>query len=274
MEASTVKPAVALDRRQFPNYYFLGVLMNFAKLVAWLLLAVSPSLAQLIPKPPSSAKVFNDVDQMSGWVGCDKCANGVRATFWFKQNVSSPSLDGRSMLGYIKGGYKLWADDLFVKEFGDQRNKNHILWSTTFKWNAPKIRQPNGRYVVQAIEFDTLFLDNGYKYWFGTQCGYAHGTWDLWNMSGRYWEHLSLPCQKWAPGSWHNVTWYLERDPVKKYVHFVTLQVDGKQYYINRWMRAVGVAAGHNFKVQWEQDTDMYGDPWYMWVDKMKVTLW
>ena len=70
------------------------------------------------------------------------------------------------------------------------------------------------------------------------------------------------------------MTWYLERDPVKKYVHFVTLQVDGKQYYINRWMRAVGVANDHNFKVQWEQDTDIYGDPWYMWVDKMKVTLW
>src|SRR5207237_9382538 len=97
-------------------------------------------------------------------------------------------------------------------------------------WFKQNVRQePNWSYVVQAMEFDTLFLDNGFKYWFGTQCSYGHGTWDLWNTKGHYWQHLTVPCHKWAPGSWHTVTWYLERDPNKKYVHFVVLQVDGIQ---------------------------------------------
>ena len=146
--------------------------------------------------------------------------------------------------------------------------------SLNFMWNAPKTKQSNGNYVVQAMEFDTLFLDNGFKYWFGTQCSYGHGTWDLWNTKGHYWQHLTVPCHKWAPGSWHNVTWYLERDPNKKYVHFVVLQVDGTQYKIDKWMPATGVARGHNFKIQWEQDTDVNGDPWYMWIDQVNTTIW
>src|SRR5581483_6197772 len=134
----------------------------------------------LIPTPPSSAKTWTNVDQVGGWHGCDKCANGVTATFWFKQGVSSPSLDGSSMLGYIKGGYQRWADDLFVKEFGDQRWADHVRFDITFRWTAPKTKQPNGRYVVQGMEFDTLFLDDSFKYWFGTQCSYGSGWWDVW----------------------------------------------------------------------------------------------
>ncbi len=57
---------------------------------------------------------------MSGWIGCSACANGTTATYWFKQWVGSPSLDGKSMAAYIKGSYGAWADDLFVYKLGDQ----------------------------------------------------------------------------------------------------------------------------------------------------------
>ena len=144
----------------------------------------------------------------------------------------------------------------------------------SFQWNAPKTKQSNGRYVVQAIEFDSLFLDDGFNYMFGTQCSYGSGYWDIWNNTERYWQHTSVRCQKWGPGSWHKVTWYLERDPVKRYIHYAVLQVDDVQYKIDKWLPAVGVAPNHDFKVQWEQDTDLYGDPWYMWMDKLKVTIW
>src|SRR5437667_7029068 len=97
----------------------------------------------LIPKPPSGAKVFSNIDQMTGWIACSACANGTVATYWYKQNVSSPSLDGRAMQTYIKGAYGQWADDLFVKILGDQTWAKHILWSMSFLWNAPKTRQAN-----------------------------------------------------------------------------------------------------------------------------------
>ncbi|HET7207175.1 MAG TPA: hypothetical protein VFI95_11425, partial [Terriglobales bacterium] len=95
----------------------------------------------LVPIPPSNAKYFNNVDQMSGWIACSACAqSGTASSYWFKQWVSSPSLDGKSMQSYIKGSYGAWADNLFVKKFGDQTWARHIEYSTNFLWNAPKTK--------------------------------------------------------------------------------------------------------------------------------------
>ena len=64
------------------------------------------------------------------------------------------------------------------------------------------------------------------------------------------------------------------RDRSTKYVHFVALRVDGKEFKLDKWMPAAAVRSGHNFKFQWEQNTDLHGDPWYMWVDKLSVAVW
>jgi len=74
----------------------------------------SVSTTGLIPKPPSTAKVFSNIDQMNGWIACSVCANDTPAIYWFKQGISSPSLDGNAMQTYVKGDYKTWADNLFV----------------------------------------------------------------------------------------------------------------------------------------------------------------
>lgn len=229
----------------------------------------------LVPIPPSNAKYFNNVDQMSGWTACSACAqSGTASSYWFKQWVASPSLDGKSMQSYIKGSYGAWADNLFVKKFGDQTWARHIEYSTNFLWNAPKTRQGNGAYVVQAIEFDARMLIGNFKYLFGTQCNYAHGTWDIWSNTGRYWQHTAIPCQKWGPNSWHKVTWYFTLDSNTKYLHYAALKVDGKEYKVDKWLAAGAVPYNKEFLIQFEQDTDQNGDPWYLWTDKTQVVLW
>jgi len=227
----------------------------------------------LIPAPPSNAKFFNNIDNMTGWIGCTVCANGPVAQYWMKQFVSSPSLDGSGIEAWI-GGYVPWADDLFVKKFGPQNWANHIEYTMNFQWNASKTRQSNGAYVVQAVEFDAYFSTNGFKYMFGSQCDYATGHWDIWNNTGRYWQHTSVACARFGPGQWHKVTWYLTRDQNTKYLHYVALQVDGTQYSINTWVPAVGSSWGDDFGVQFQQDTDSAGDPWYEWVDKVNAAIW
>lgn len=229
----------------------------------------------LIPKPPSNAKLFNGIDQMSGWIACSACANsGTASSYWFKQWVRNPSLDGASMQTYIKGSYDSWADDLFVKKFGDQTWARNIEFSMNFLWNAPKTKQSNGRYVVQAIEFDARMLIGEFKYLFGTQCNYAYGTWDIWSNTGYKWEHTALPCQKWAPNSWHKVTWYFTIDDNHKSLHYVAVRVDGVDYKVDKWMAAGSVPYNKEFLVQFEQDTDQNGDPWYLWADNIQVALW
>lgn len=235
----------------------------------------SSTSSGLIPRPPSTAKYFNNIDQMSGWIKCSACTQaGTASSYWFKQWVSSPSLDGHSMQTYIKGSYDAWADDLFVKKFGDQTWARHIEFSMNFLWNAPKTKQANGRYVVQAIEFDARMLIGDFKYLFGTQCNYAYGTWDIWSNMGWSWQHTSVPCQKWGPNTWHKVTWYFTIDNTHKYLHYVALEVDGKQYSVNRTVAAGAVPYNKEFLIQFEQDTDQNGDPWYLWADRIQVALW
>jgi hypothetical protein len=171
-------------------------------------------------------------------------------------------------------GYVPWADDLFVRKFGDQDWANHIEYTMSFMWNASKTKQPNGAYVVQALEFDTYFSTNGFKYMFGSECNYAGGYWDIWNNTGRYWQHTSVPCNKFGPGQWHKLTWYVSRDQSTKYLHYVALQVDNTQYKIDAWVPAVATSWGDDFGVQFQQDTDSAGDPWYEWVDKVNAAIW
>ncbi len=235
----------------------------------------STSSSGLIPAPPSNAKYFNNVDQMSGWIACSACAQaGTASSYWFRQWVGSPSLDGKSMESYIRGSYGAWADNLFVKKFGDQTWARHIEYSTNFLWNAPRTRQGNGAYVVQAIEFDARMLIGNFKYLFGTQCNYGHGTWDIWSNTGRYWQHTAIPCQKWGPNTWHKVTWYFTIDSNTKYLHYAALKVDGTEYRVDKWVAAGPVPYNKEFLIQFEQDTDLNGDPWYLWTDKTQVALW
>jgi len=235
----------------------------------------STSSSGLIPAPPSNAKYFNNVDQMSGWIACSACAqSGTASSYWFRQWVGNPSLDGKSMESYIRGSYGAWADNLFVKKFGDQTWARHIEYSTNFLWNAPRTRQGNGAYVVQAIEFDARMLIGNFKYLFGTQCNYGHGTWDIWSNTGRYWQHTAIPCQKWGPNTWHKVTWYFTIDSNTKYLHYAALKVDGTEYRVDKWVAAGPVPYNKEFLIQFEQDTDLNGDPWYLWTDKTQVALW
>jgi hypothetical protein len=141
---------------------------------AYLTVNIGGSGGGLIPVPPSYAKFFSNIDNMTGWIGCTVCANGPAGQYWMKQFVSNPSLDGSGIEAWI-GGYVPWADDLFVKKFGDQDWANHIEYTMSFMWNAFRTKQPNGAYVVQALEFDTYFSTNGFKYMFGSECDYAGG---------------------------------------------------------------------------------------------------
>ena len=232
----------------------------------------------LIPTPPSWAKTWTEIEEKTGWKSCGACAGNVSGsgpvtTFWFKQWITSPALSGKSMEGYI-GGYVPYANDLFYYYLGPQNGANHAVWSASFLWNAPKVYNSDGKYVIQAMEFDSYFSQAGFKYMFGSQCDFMRQTWDIWNNTGNYWQHTGVTCKGFAPNQWHTITWFIERDPVKKYLHYAALKVDATEYKINIWVPAVGTNWGDSFGVQWQQDSDRFGNPWYEWVDKIKASVW
>ena len=240
--------------------------------------AASFTTGSLIPAPPSSAKTWHNIEERSGWSGCGACAGnpsgtGPKGNFWFKQGVSSPSLDGNSMETYI-GGWVPWADNVFGYHFGPQSWANHIIYTAHFLWNAPKTRSADGNYVVQAVEFDAFLFTNGFKYMFGTQCDYLGGYWGVWNGPANKWQDTSLKCNHFPPNQWHTISWYFERDQNQKKVHFVAVSVDGQQSKIDVWMNASGSSNVDDAGIQFQQDSDQFGSPWNAWVDQVSATLW
>ena len=232
----------------------------------------------LIPAPPASAKTWNNIEERSGWSDCGACAgnpggNGPSGSFWFKQGVSSPSLDGNSMETAI-GGWVPWADDVFAYHFGPQNWADHFLYTVHFLWNAPKTRSGDGNYVVQAVEFDSFFFTGGFKYMFGTQCDYMGGYWGVWNGPANKWQNTSLRCNKVPPNQWHTISWYLERDQNQKKLHFVAISIDGNQSKIDVWMDAVGSGYNDDAGIQFQQDSDQFGSPWNAWIDQVSATIW
>ncbi len=229
-----------------------------------------------VPTPPSNATWLWHLDDNTGWKKCGGgCANvNDPKVYWFKQGVSSPSIDGKAMEAYIEGCYDCWADDLFYYHLGAQNWATHMEYKFNFQWNAPKTKQSNGHYVVQGMEFDAFWSENSFKYNLSSQCSYYQGYWGLWDPVNADWKNISVPCPRWAPGSWHQIIWYVTRDPIAKTSTYVGLEVDGKQYWINHSTPALWTSWDDSSGVQFEQDTDRDGDPWYMWVDQVAVALW
>jgi hypothetical protein len=240
--------------------------------------SASTTSGGLIPAPPSSAETWSKVEEKHGWSDCGACAGnpngtGPTGSFWYKQGVSSPSLDGNGMETYI-GGWVPWADNVFAYHFGPQNWANHIIYTVHFLWNAPKTYSGDGSYVVQAVEFDSYFFSGGFKYLFGTQCDYAGGYWGIWNGPDNKWQNTSLKCNKFPPNQWHTITWYGERDQTRKKVHFVALSVDGNQSKVDAWMDATGSGTNDDSGIQFQQDSDRYGSPWNAWIDQVSFTIW
>ncbi|MGE5205262.1 MAG: hypothetical protein ACM3PW_06580 [Chlamydiota bacterium] len=232
----------------------------------------------LIPDPPSSASTWKKVEEKKGWSTCSACAGnpsgtGPVGTYWFKQGITSPALDGNSMQGYI-GGWVPWADAVYAYHFGPQSWASHVLYTVHFLWNASKTRSGDGAYVVQAVEFDSFLFSGGYKYMFGTQCDYAGGYWGVWNGPDNSWKDTSLKCEKFPPNQWHTITWYGDRDPSTKKLHFVAVAIDGVQHNIDVWMDAIASSSTDDFGIQFQQDSDQYGSPWSEYVDQVTVSIW
>ncbi len=238
----------------------------------------SVTSGSLIPQPPSSAVTWKDVEEKKGWSACSACAGnpdgtGPVGTYWFKQGISSPALDGNSMQGYI-GGWVPWADAVYAFHFGPQSWASHILYTVHFLWNASHTRSGDGAYVVQAVEFDSFLFAGGFKYMFGTQCDYAGGYWGVWDGANNQWKNTSLKCEKFPPNQWHTITWYADRVPSTKKLHFVALAIDGEQHSIDVWMDATATSSNDDFGIQFQQDSDQYGSPWSEYVDQVSATIW
>src|SRR5258705_10005248 len=89
--------------------------------------------------PAAGAGTLWNIDQLGGWIGCDRCAGpggwGPTAPFGLKQNVGSPSLDGRSAQFWL-GGSTPYSNALWwykvLYDSAANNNAHHFVYDFYF----------------------------------------------------------------------------------------------------------------------------------------------
>jgi microcompartment protein CcmK/EutM len=239
----------------------------------WITLTVGSSATGTtsngLPTPPSTAKVFGNIDQMgSGWVPCGDpaCAGGSgKGGYWQALYQTSPSMDGSSMEFYRDG---VWGNSLWHHKMGAMNYVTNFLWDFYFMVDS------NASKAAQALEYDAFQFVGGYNYMIGTQCNYGAGVWDTWNEYTGHWLHTNIACPKFAPGTWHHIQWYMTTNHSNRTYTYKTLVVDGKSYILNQTQPAKYLAWGDNLGAQWQLDVNATGIGYHEWVDKAKLTVW
>src|SRR6266702_4530984 len=177
--------------------------------------------------PPSNAKVFSNVQSMSGWKACTACAGGgSNASYTFQQGVASPSLSGSAIAESILGGTP-FSHLLAYKNLGTTTSDvHHFIQDAYLRFNKPW--NANGFSIAghQTI--------NGKHYRFSTQCSFIKGVWSVWDTSNKRWKSTGRACTRPAANTWEHITIETERTSDGR-EHFLTISVDGKTSYINQY---------------------------------------
>jgi hypothetical protein len=204
----------------------------------------------------------------TGWNSCDTaaCAGGTgQGAYWQALDVSSPSLDGRSMEIYHDGS---WGNALWWRSLGANSSATNFLWDFNVQMDSASLSG------AQALEYDAYQFVGGYNYMIGTECNYAAGVWDTWNEAAGQWLHTTIPCKKFAAGTWHHIQWYMTTNHTSHTYTYKTLVIDGVSYNLNQTQSAKYLAWGDNVGVQWQLDVNASGTGYHEWVDKATLTIW
>jgi len=222
-----------------------------------------------LPTPPSNAKVFSNIEQMTGgWDSCQTaaCAGGDGGgTLWQTFNQGSPSMSGRSMEVFHDGTY---SNALWWRKMGADDSATNFLWDFYVQLDSASVG------AAQALEYDAFQFVGGYNYMIGTECNYAAGVWDTWSEASGKWLHTTVPCKKFSTGTWHHIQWYMTANHSNHTYTYKTLVVDGVVYNLNQTQSAKNLGWADNVGVQWQLDVNGTGTGYQEWVDNAKFTIW
>ena len=218
----------------------------------------------------AASKTFYNIDQMTGWQSCSSCAgwggDGASVTHSYKQNISSPSLDGRSMEFFL-GGTTPYSNALWWKQLGGND------WATNFVLEMRYyVKNPA---AIQALEFDVnqTRKAEGKWYIFGTQC-VMKGTrrWDVYDPYNRKWVPTTIPCEVPKAYTWQNLVLEFKRTSSSG-TTFVAVTINGMKHYFNKTYKARG-GSSSTVNAAFQMDGDKYQTDYKVWVDKMNLKIW
>ncbi len=217
---------------------------------------------------PSTAKVFTNIDEMSGWQSCSVCAgpggNGPTVPYSMAQTQSSPAMDGNSVKFNI-GGTTPYGAALWWKQLGAVSTATSFVYDAYFYIKDPA--------AAQSLEFDANQSVGGRKYIMGTQCNIKdHKAWDVYDAAGGRWVSTGIPCSAPTAFTWHHVVLEFQRTSGNQ-TKFVSITYDGKKNYVNLNYspKSSGVS---ELNVAFQMDGDGKMTDYSVWLDKLKFSVW
>ena len=216
---------------------------------------------------PSNAKTYANVNQMTGWQWCDKCAgsggDGPKSIMSMTQFLSSPSMDSKSVQFYMAGS-SAYSSAIWWRQLGPNPNASNFVYDLYFYVKNPS--------AVQALEFDANQSLDGKKYIFGTQCDVlGHHDWDVWDTANHTWVRTGIACKAPAAYSWNHLT--LEFQRVGGQAKFLSVTLNGNKSYINKSFWPEGVNA-QELNVAFQMDGNGHNTAYSTWLDKVNFTVW
>ncbi len=216
--------------------------------------------AAALPIPPATAIRKSRVDSGSWTVDnnagvggeCNDGSIGAYSNSFDPNTANSPgsAISGQHFVVTSKCKYD---DSLFYRK--DSTLPSPYAGDTNFLWDfwmyVPTTTPTSAVQAIEADLFQAVQMSDGvHEFMFGSQCDYATNQWQFWlPQSGKLtWANVNLsPCQ-FTPGSWHHLTYFLQRvtatgyqvipatfgptsDP-NTYLRFGTLTVDGTTMFV------------------------------------------
>lgn len=217
---------------------------------------------------PSSAKVYANIDQMTGWSSCNSCAgpggNGATVPYSMTQFQASPSLDGKSAQFWL-GGSSPYSAALWWKQLGANSAVSNFVYDLYFYVKNPA--------ASQALEFDMNQSGWGKKWIFGTQCDYKdHKDWDVWDTANHVWVKTGIACTPPQAYTWNHLVLEFQRTSTGM-AKFIALTLNGKKSYISRsyWPKGSSV---QELNVAFQMDGNGSGTNYSVWLDKVNMSAW
>ncbi len=231
-----------------------------------------------------STAVDNALAGAVGWGSCTTCAGGQNEDTAVINELgtpfqTSPSVDGASRLFQISG--QQYANGAWWYKVGPNDKVNKFKFDF---W----LQVDEGTSAAQALEFDAfqyIIMKGRTNYFWGTQCNYFTGGWELWNEGDQVWEPTQIQCEQFKPGIWYRITLRFRREhcepPLDKYETLEIVQYDNdkdrivsrKKYKLDVEYPAGTLPADYteNMGVQFQMDIGPASATMSEWVDKVNL---
>lgn len=234
----------------------------------------------------SGGNTYSSIQAGGGWNGyillppnygiCSGCSpKGPQTTWWYAQDVKSPSLSGKAMEFDI-GGSTPYSDVLWnVHLVGDGApnldtahkivpNLHNFIYDAYFY--SPNL-SPS-----QALEFDINQFTNGLSFIWGTECRIAGGNeWDIWDNVNNKWHPTGIPCYP-KSNQWNHVTIQASRTSDNK-LFYQKITLNGQTHNINAYYSPTS-SSWYGVTVNYQMDGDNKQASYNVYLDKFNLTTW